>query len=97
MIFMGLVLKIPVVGAAWLIWHAIRSEPDPAEALGGEGGSSDNRHFRREPKRPRDPRRGPHTPGSLPIPCPEDDGALRVHRGRARPRIAPGTVEEHRR
>jgi hypothetical protein len=93
MIFMGLVLKIPVVGAAWLIWHAIRSEPDPAEAVEDEGGSTDDRHFRREPKRPRDPRRGPHAPGSLPLPCPDGDGALRVHRKR----VALGSAEEHRR
>lgn len=97
MIFMGLVLKIPVVGAAWLIWHAIRSEPDPVEAAPDDGGSSENRRFRREPKRPRDPRRGPHAPGSLTMPCPESDGGLRVHRRPAHPRIALGSAEEHRR
>ena len=30
-IFMGLILKIPVMAACWLIWHAVRAEPDPVE------------------------------------------------------------------
>jgi len=95
MIFMGLVLKIPVVAAAWLIWHAIRSEPEPAEAA-DEGGGQHHR-YRREPKRPRGPRRGPHAPDALPVPCPEGEGRLRVLR---RPAGAPaGSVsgrEHHR-
>lgn len=80
MIFMGLVLKIPVGFACWLIYWALKAEPEPVE--GGEGGSEDHgrRRFRREPKRPRDPRRGPHAPDSLPLPCP-DEGTLRVGRG----------------
>lgn len=88
MIFMGVILKIPVVAAAWLIWHAIRSEPDPAEATEDDGGNQRN-HFRREPTRPpRGPRRGPHAPGALQIPCPEEDGELRVAR-------RPTRVREH--
>ena len=98
MIFMGLVLKIPVVGAAWLIWHAVRNEPSPAEAAEDDGGSSENRDFRRTPKRPSDPRRGPHAPGSLPLPCPENEGGLRVTRRPLNPGIAFGSAEEqHRR
>jgi len=96
MIFMGLVLKIPVVAAAWLIWHAIRSEPDPAEAAEDDGGHTPRR-FRREPKRPRDPRRGPHAPDALPVPCPDGDGKLRVLRHPARPRVALSGADEHHR
>jgi len=94
MIFMGLVLKIPVVAAAWLIWHAVRSEPEPAEAAPEDGGNERN-HFRREPKRPRDPRRGPHAPGSLPLPCAEgEDGGSIIRR---RPSPVPVTASrEHR-
>lgn len=82
MIFMGLILKIPVGFACWLIYWALKAEPDVVE--GGEGGSADDgkRRFRREPKRPRGPRRGPHAPDSLPLPCPEE-GPLRIGRGRA--------------
>ena len=96
MIFMGIVLKIPVVAAAWLIWHAIRSEPEPAEAEDDGGNQRSERdHFRREPKRPRGPRRGPHAPGALPIPCPEDEGQLRVTR-RPAGSPAPERFREHR-
>lgn len=83
MIFMGLVLKIPIGFACWLIYWALKAEPDVVE--GEDGGTEDHgkRRFRREPKRPRGPRRGgPHAPDSLPLPCPED-GPLRVGRGRA--------------
>ncbi len=88
MIFMGVILKIPVAFACWLIWWAIRATPDPAEAP--ENGGNDRVHpFRREPKPPRGPRRGPHAPGSLPLPCPAE-GSLRVARrpARARPLTA---------
>lgn len=95
MIFMGLVLKIPVAAACWLIWHAIRSEPEPASSEDG-GGNQPNRHFRREPRRPRGPRRGPHAPGTLQVPCPEGDGKLRVARRPARPSTI-GAPSEHRR
>lgn len=99
MIFMGLVLKIPVVAAAWLIWHAIRSEPEPAEAEDDGGGNqrAGHDHFRREPKRPRGPRRGPHAPGALPIPCAESQEGLRVIRRRPTEPIAAGSPDEHRR
>jgi hypothetical protein len=36
-IFMLLVLKIPVVYLACVIWWAIRAEPETEEGLGGEG------------------------------------------------------------
>jgi hypothetical protein len=84
MIFMGLILKIPVAAACWLIWHAVRAEPEPASAEEG-GGGQPHRFFRREPKRPRSPRRGPHAPDALPLPCPEDEGTLRVTRRRQTP------------
>lgn len=97
MIFMGLILKIPVVAAAWLIWHAVRSEPEPAESTEDEGGSRDHRPYRREPKRPRGPRRGPHAPGSLPLPCPEDEGRLRVLRRPAGAPLGAPTGPDHHR
>jgi hypothetical protein len=95
LIFMGLILKIPVLGAAWLIWHAVKAEPDPAEAAEDEGGSSERRRFRREPKRPRGPRRGPHAPDALPIPCADGEGGLRVLR--RRPPAVPLTASTRER
>lgn len=96
MIFMGLILKIPVVAACWLIWHAVRAEPEPASSEGG-GDNQPHRDFRRKPRRPRGPRRGPHAPDALPIPCPNGECSLRVARSPARPRIAFGSADEHRR
>src|SRR5690349_24009897 len=93
-IFMGLILKIPVLAAAWLIWHAVKAEADPAEAAEDEGGN-ERRHFRREPKRPRGPRRGPHAPDALPVPCADGEESLQVLR--RRPAAAPVTASrEHR-
>jgi len=89
MIFMGLILKIPVLAACWLIWHAVRAEPDPAEATDSDGGGNQRNHFRRVRKRPPPgPRRGPHTPDSMPLPCPVEDDGLRVTR-------APSRLREH--
>lgn len=95
MIFMGLVLKIPVVAAAWLIWHAIRSEPEPAEAAEDDGGNQRSQ-FRREPKRPRSPRRGPHAPAAIPLPCAEGEGRLRVMRRPAGMPSPPAADVHHR-
>jgi hypothetical protein len=80
-IFMGLILKIPVAAACWLIWYAVRAEPDPVEGT-EESDGRDHGRFRRvpKPKRPQGPRRGPHAPDSLPLPCPADSDGLRVTR-----------------
>ena len=92
---MGLILKIPVGFACWLIWWAVRSEPADAEApeTDDDGGF---RRFRREPKRPRGPRRGPHAPDSLPLPCPEE-GSIRVTRRPATGRPLTASGERERR
>ncbi len=94
-IFMGVILKIPVLAACWLIWHAVRAEPDPVE--GSEDAGEKRGRFRREPKpkRPRGPRRGPHAPDSLPIPCPAESDALRVTRRPAHAALT-GSAERRR-
>lgn len=90
-IFMGLVLKIPLGFACWLVWYAIRSEPEPAEAP--EDGSDYRRErFRREPKRPQGPRRGPHSPDAIPLPCPEQGST----RGPRRPAKVPAPAVARR-
>jgi hypothetical protein len=96
MIFMGLILKIPIVFACWIIYWAWKSQPDPAEAP--EDGGSDRYRFRRpKPKRPRGPRRGPHAPDSTPLPCPEEE-STRVARRPAAPRpLTASGASEHRR
>jgi hypothetical protein len=57
-IFMMLVLKIPIAALLWIVYWAIKQEPEPEPAAGGDGGSPRRPHPR-EP-RPRRPRRGAH-------------------------------------
>lgn len=94
MIFMGLILKIPVAFACWILYWAWSSQPGPAEAP-DEGGGNDRFHrVGRGPRRPRGPRRGPHGPAALPLPCP-DGSEVRVTRRRPEPGRIP--TPAHRR
>jgi hypothetical protein len=57
-VFMLVILKIPVVYVCWVIWWAVKSEPE----LGAEGESPPSGYWqpwRRRPKG-RPPRNGPH-------------------------------------
>lgn len=67
--FLAVVLKIPVLGALWLVWWAIRAEPLVDEAPEDDGGF---RFRRSDPTRPKGPRRGgPHGTGAGRMPeCP---------------------------
>ncbi len=97
LILMGVILKIPVGFACWLVWYAMRQEPDPVEGAEDEGPG--RKHYRREPKPkfPRGPRRGPHAPDSLPLPCPENEEGLRVSRRGPLPvPTGSGSAHEHR-
>ena len=62
--FLAVVLKIPVLGAMWLVWWASRAQPLADEAPEDDGGF---RFRRSDPTRPRGPRRGgPHGAGARP-------------------------------
>jgi hypothetical protein len=67
--FMIVILKIPMLFAAWLIWYAVKQVPDPEEGLADE----DRGPRRKLPPRPRWPRRGPVVGGGdcKPPPCPD--------------------------
>ena len=82
--FLMVVLKIPVGLLLYLVWWAFRAETKPEEAP--EAGGEEHRfgRFRREPKRPRGPRRGGPHPDALPLP---GDG----HETRRQRTIAPRT------
>ena len=54
--FLLVVLKIPVLGALWLIWWASKA-PQP-EGMGEDDGGGFGRH-RPQPRRPRGPHHGP--------------------------------------
>jgi len=81
--FLMVIVKIPIAALLYLVWWAYRASILPEEQ-GAPPESEENpfRRFRREPKRPRGPRRGGHGPDAMPLPqCPPD--------GRARSVIAP--------
>ena len=80
--FLMVILKIPVAGLLYLVWWAYRASILPEEqSAPPEAGENPFRRFRREPKRPRGPRRGGHGPDAMPLPdCPPG--------GRARPAVA---------
>jgi hypothetical protein len=67
-IWIMLVLKIPLVALLWLVWYAIKAEPEPvAEDDDGDGGIRKPRP--REPRGPARPRhRGPHGDPVVPAP-----------------------------
>jgi hypothetical protein len=70
-IYMMFVLKLPIALLLWIVWWAIHSEPESADAAEGGGGTKvppRPRHPRRP--LPRNPRRGPHHGGRAPAPPP---------------------------
>jgi hypothetical protein len=69
-VFLAVVLKIPVGFLLYTVYWAIKATPELEEApeTGGEG--HEFRRFDPSPK-PHGPRRGPHSPDSIPLPeCP---------------------------
>jgi hypothetical protein len=63
-----LVLKIPLVALIWIVWWAIKQEPEQVHTGDDDGGI---KHRPPHPRRPfpKRPRRGPHgEPAPLPPP-----------------------------
>ena len=92
--FLLVVLKIPVFFGIWLVWWGARSYDEFEEELPGNEEDHGFRRFRRQPKRPRGPRRGdPHGGGAaVESNCPPG--------GRRRmpaPAVAARTVTAHER
>jgi hypothetical protein len=77
MFYLFVALKIPLLMLFWLIWWAVRQEPEYEDA-GDDGGQSRDRPHP-APKLPHAPRRGPHG-DPLPVPPPR----VRPVRARAR-------------
>jgi hypothetical protein len=59
--FLLVILKIPVLGAIWLVWWAGHAAP---EADGAEDSDGGFRRWRPQPTHPKRPRRGPHGGGA---------------------------------
>jgi hypothetical protein len=69
-IYLMLVLKIPIAALLYIVWWAIRSEPETTETSADDNGGTKARPRRHPPKPfPRRPRRGPHG-DPLPLPPP---------------------------
>jgi hypothetical protein len=73
--FLLVVLKIPVLGALWLVWWASKPVPEPDGADGPDDGF---KRWRPDPIRPRGPRRGPHGGAARALPDCPPGGRLRV-------------------
>ena len=86
-LFLGVILKIPVLFAIWLVWWAARSDPELEDAP-GDAGDHTFRRWRRDPLRPRGPRRGPH--GGAARAQPDCPPAGRKRTPVIQPRLAPG-------
>jgi hypothetical protein len=63
-----LALKIPLIALLWLVWWAVRAEPEPESSSDDDDGGIRRPHERlpREPHGPR--RRGPHGDPVVPAP-----------------------------
>jgi hypothetical protein len=73
-----LALKIPLAALIYIVWWAIKQEPEEAESPGGDGGVRRPRPHPRKPF-PRRPRRGPHGD-----PLPQPPARVRTTKARAR-------------
>jgi hypothetical protein len=93
-IFLAVILKIPVLYGMWLIYWAVKDEPELEDT--GEADDHSFRRWRRDPSKPRGPRRGgPHggTAEALPD-CPPGG---RTRTPVVKPRVAPGVAAHEQR
>ena len=93
-IFLAVILKIPVLYGMWLIYWAVKAEPEVEGADGTEDHSF--RRWRRDPSKPQGPRRGgPHSGAARAQPdCPPGG---RKRTPLIEPRLAPGVAAHERR
>ena len=82
MLYLFVALKIPIAAAIYLVWWAVKQEPDPDEDARDDGGTKKRLHP--VPKRgPRPPRRDPH--GAPEPPSPPRVRTVKAH-GKKLPR-----------
>jgi hypothetical protein len=93
-IFLAVVLKVPVLYGMWLIYWAVKDEPE-LEDLPGDSEDHSFRRFRRNPLKPGPRTRGPHGGGTT-IDLPGRDGG-RSRTPVVKPRLAPGMAAHERR
>lgn len=66
-IFIMVVLKLPIALLLYIVWWAVKAEPEQEAPPVDEDGGSKRPHAR--PRRPRPPRRGPHGDPQPPAPA----------------------------
>jgi hypothetical protein len=95
-IFLAVILKIPVLYGMWLIYWAVKEEPE-LEDLPGDADDHSFRRFRPSPTKPRGPRRGPHGGSARAQPdCPPGGrGRMPVVEPRHAPAVAAHERREH--
>ncbi|MGI8715750.1 MAG: hypothetical protein ACR2NR_21725 [Solirubrobacteraceae bacterium] len=78
-LWLMLALKLPLAALIYLVWWAIKQEPDESSPSDDDGGVK--RHSRPHPRQPfpKRPRRGPHGD-----PAPAPPARVRTTRARAR-------------
>src|SRR3954454_11374568 len=94
-IFLAVILKIPVLYGMWLIYWAVKAEPE-IDDVPGDADDHSFRRFRPSPTKPRGPRRGPHGGGPPTRPHSPPRGRP-ARRGEARPsapRLPAGRPDE---
>ena len=78
LIWLMFALKIPLAGLIYIVWWAIKQEPDESSSRDDDGGIRRHPVHPRKPF-PRCPRRGPHAD-----PAPLPPARVRMTRARAR-------------
>ena len=73
-----LALKIPLAALIYIVWWAVKQEPEPVHSKDDDGGIKRERPHPRKPF-PRHPRRGPHGD-----PAPSPPARVRSVRARMR-------------
>ena len=68
MLYLFVALKIPILAAIWIVWWAVKQEPDPSEDTRDDGGTKTKTRPHPAPRLPRHPRRGPHGDAKPPAP-----------------------------
>jgi hypothetical protein len=77
-LWLMLALKLPLAGLIYIVWWAIKQEPEETPSSDDDGGVKRHPHHPRQPF-PRQPRRGPHGD-----PAPMPPARVRTVRARAR-------------
>ncbi len=77
-LWLMLALKLPLAALIYIVWWAIKAEPEPPETSDEDGGTKYRPPHPRQPF-PRRPRRGPHGD-----PAPRAPARVRTIRARAR-------------